>query len=179
MIARDYFQVLLLTGMRKTECAKLLWDNVDFQQKTLKIVDTKNSKPHILPLSDYLHDMLKAAHNRRAQDKFVSPSTSTNNGYVSDSRRFVAIVCKQSDVIFTLHDLRRTFITIAEARGIPVYALKKLVNHSTKDSDVTSGYIITDVERLRKPMQLSTDYILKTAGVRESAQVIQLIEARK
>lgn len=33
IIARDYLQVLLLTGMRKTECATLLWDNVDFQQK--------------------------------------------------------------------------------------------------------------------------------------------------
>jgi len=28
------------------------------------------------------------------------------------------------------------------------------------NSDVTAGYIITDVERLRKPMQQITDYIL-------------------
>lgn len=177
IIARDYFQVLLLTGMRKTECATLLWDNVDFQQKTLKIVDTKNSKPHTLPLSDYLYDLLKAAHSRRTQDKYVFPSTSTDSGYVSDSRRFVAIVVKQSGITFALHDLRRTFITIAEGRDIPVYALKRLVNHSTKNSDVTDGYIITDVERLRKPMQQITDYILKTAGVKEPTQVIQLKEA--
>ena len=59
---------------------------------------------------------------------------------------------------FTLHDLRRTFITIAESLDIPAYALKRLLNH--KDSnDVTAGYIVSDVNRLREPMQRITDFI--------------------
>ena len=58
-----------------------------------------------------------------------------------------------------LHDLRRTFITIAESLDIPAYALKRLLNHKTAN-DVTAGYIITDVERLRRPMQQITDHIL-------------------
>ena len=32
-------------------------------------------------------------------------------------------------VKFTLHDLRRTFITVAESLDIPHYALKRLLNH--------------------------------------------------
>ena len=47
--------------------------------------------------------------------------------------------------------LRRTFITIAESLDIPYYALKRLLNHS-QANDVTAGYIINDVERLREPM---------------------------
>lgn len=39
-------------------------------------------------------------------------------------------------------------------------------------NDVTAGYIIADVERLRKPMQLITDYILKCMGLRNSPEVI-------
>ena len=81
---------------------------------------------------------------------------------------------EMSGVIFTLHDIRRTFITIAEARDIPVYALKRLVNHSTKNSDVTDGHIITDVERLRKPMQKITDFILTTAGIKPTATIVEL-----
>ncbi len=50
-----------------------------------------------------------------------------------------------------LHDLRRTFITIAKALDIPAYTLKKLVNHST-GNDVTGGYIVSDMECLRAPM---------------------------
>jgi len=32
------------------------------------------------------------------------------------------------------------------------------------NNDVTAGYIVTDVERLRKPMQLITDNLLKLTG---------------
>ncbi|CEK09169.1 protein of unknown function [Legionella hackeliae] len=40
--------------------------------------------------------------------------------------------------------------------------------------DITAGYIVTDVERLRKPMQQSTDYFLKCMGVQSSATVIEI-----
>ena len=41
-------------------------------------------------------------------------------------------------------------------------------------NDVTAGYIVADVERLRKPMQLITDYILKCMGVVKSADIITI-----
>jgi integrase len=63
-------------------------------------------------------------------------------------------------VYFNLHDLRRTFITVAESLDINAYALKKLLNHKDQ-RDVTSGYIIIDMERLREPMNKITDYILE------------------
>ncbi len=173
-VARDYLLTLMLTGMRKTECAKLLWDNVDFSQKTLKIVDTKNSKPHTLPLSDFLYDLLKDRHNQRDQDKFVFPNDQTKTGYIAEPRSAITHVRERSGVLFTLHDIRRTFITIAEGCDISVYALKRLVNHSTKNSDVTDGYIIADAERLRKPMQKITDFILRTAKIKPTARIIQL-----
>ncbi|KGP63325.1 hypothetical protein EP47_09335 [Legionella norrlandica] len=39
---------------------------------------------------------------------------------------------------------------------------------------VTAGYIITDVERLRKPMELITEYFLKCMGVVKSAYIIEI-----
>ena len=53
---------------------------------------------------------------------------------------------------FRCHDLRRTFITIAESLDIPHYALKALLNHSM-GNDVTGGYVVMSVDRLREPMQ--------------------------
>ena len=77
-----------------------------------------------------------------------------------------------------MHDLRRTFITIGESLDISAYALKRMLNHKMTN-DVTAGYIITDVERLRAPMQKITDYILTRIGQKEKADVIpmQLIHA--
>lgn len=54
---------------------------------------------------------------------------------------------------------------------ISAYALKRLMNH-TMNGDITAGYIVTDVERLRKPMQQITDYFLKCMGAQPSATLI-------
>jgi len=67
----------------------------------------------------------------------------------------------------------RTFITIAESLEISAYALKKLLNHRM-GNDVTYGYLIMDVERLRKPMQHITDTLLKHMKVKASAEVIDI-----
>jgi integrase len=82
-------------------------------------------------------------------------------------------VCKAAQLDFRTHDLRRTFATIAESLDIPAYAVKRLLNHKMT-GDVTAGYIVHDVERLRKPMQMITGFILKAAGIRKSAAVIEM-----
>lgn len=69
------------------------------------------------------------------------------------------MVTRASGVEFTLHDLRRRFLIIAESLDIPHYALKCLANYRDS-SDVTAGYIVADVERLRQPRQRITDFIL-------------------
>ena len=42
--------------------------------------------------------------------------------------------------------------------------------------DVTEGYVIMDVERLRAPMQKITDYFLKVMGKVPSADVVPLMK---
>ena len=95
-------------------------------------------------------------------------------GYIVEPRKQMAKVIKETEIQFTVHDLRRTFITIAESLDIPAYALKRLLNHKMTN-DVTAGYIILDVERLRRPMQMVTDHILLQIGLKKS-QVVYLTE---
>jgi integrase len=83
-------------------------------------------------------------------------------------------VIQNSGVAFTIHDLRRTFITTAESLDISAYALKRLLNHKM-NNDITTGYIINDVERLRAPMDKITDFMLKCMGVVPSADIIELL----
>ena len=77
---------------------------------------------------------------------------------------------------FTLHDLRRLFITQADALDLSTFVVKRLVNHSM-GSDVTSGYVVSDVERLRGPMQKIEDRILSLAKVKEPGKVVKLKRA--
>lgn len=159
---RDYLLLLLFTGLRRQEAAQLKWSQVDLKAKTLTILDTKNHENHILPLSDYLFGLL-ARRQQVAMTEYVFPGDGAS-GYIVEPRKQMEKVIKASGIEFTLHDLRRTFLTIAESIDISAYAVKRLANHKMKH-DITAGYIITDVERLRKPMQHITNYLLKCMGV--------------
>jgi len=83
------------------------------------------------------------------------------------------IVTEVSGVNFILHDLRRTFLTIADRVDTPAYVLKKLANHTVKN-DVTAGYIVLDIERLRKYMQLISDCILGISGFTQEEKVVKM-----
>lgn len=157
---RDYLLFVLFTGLRKTEGLSLEWKNVDFKAKTFTIIHTKNGKEHTLPLSDFLFKLLKDRHKVHINE-YVFPSR-CNKSYLKEPKGAVDHVVSETGIKFTSHDLRRTFITIAESLNISTYSVKKLVNHSMTN-DVTAGYIMWDVERLREPMQLITDYIVSNS----------------
>lgn len=168
---KDYLLLILFTGLRRQEAATLKWDQVDMIAKTLTVAETKNHESHTLPLSNFLYELLKQR-KKTQSNNYVFPGTGAA-GHIVEPRKQMAKVTMLSDISFTVHDLRRTFITIAESLDIPAYALKRLLNHKMAN-DVTAGYIVADVERLRKPMQLITDYILKCMGVIKPAEIIAI-----
>ena len=162
---RDYLIFVLLTGCRKDESAKLQWTDVDLIDNSYILRDPKNSRPIYLPLSDYLVDMLK---NRKTYSTSVFIFSGKGvGGYLVEPKRQLAKIIEKTDTPFSIHDLRRTFITIAESLDVSSFAVKALVNHKSAD-DVTSGYIQMNVERLRKPMQTITDFILKSAEIKST-----------
>lgn len=177
-LVADYLIFLVLTGLRRTEAAELTWDRVDFKARTFTLTDTdtKNREQHTLPLSDYLLDILRRR-RELTNGKYVFPGPGSS-GRLADPRIQARRVTQDSGVEFTLHDLRRTFATIAESIDIPAYALKSLLNHKNKH-DVTAGYVVIDAERLREPMQRITDYALRAAGLRDSAAVVRLTSDRR
>lgn len=168
---RDFLLLLLFTGLRRQEAAQLQWENVDLRDRTLTITDTKNNTPHTLPLSDFLVELL-SRRKQAADSAYVFPGTGVT-GYLIEPKRQMEKVKQQSGVDFTIHDLRRTFITTAESLDISAYALKRLLNHKM-NNDVTAGYIVSDVERLRKPMQTIASALLAYAQAEKQPRMIEL-----
>lgn len=160
----DFLMLVLLTGLRRHEAETLRWDQVDFEGRTLTVLDTKSHRDHTLPLSDYLLEML-TRRKAQATNGYVF-TASRGQGYLREPRKAMLQVIEKSGVSFTVHDLRRTFATVADSLDVPGYAVKALLNHKM-NADVTAGYIVMDVERLREPMQRITDYMLSTGGMRD------------
>lgn len=157
--SRDFLLAALFTGMRRGELMKLRWENVDLKGKALHLPTTKNGDPLNLPLSEFLSDLLSERWARNPGSQWVFPGPG-KSGHLVETKKFLLRVSAGSGVGFTLHDLRRTFITIAESLDVPYYALKRLLNHRT-NGDVTGGYIVVNAERLREPVELVAKRILE------------------
>ena len=150
-LARDYLQFVLLSGLRRREATSLRWEHIDFITKSFKILDTKNHVPLELPCSSYMMSILTRRKTLSDKGPFV----------LNEPKKFVARVRAESGVHFTVHDLRRSFITYAETLDLGIYTIKALVNHSVGNSrDVTEGYLQLSTHRLRGPMEKISTYVL-------------------
>jgi integrase len=156
-VIRDYLLFLLFTGTRRSEAARLKWEDVDFYGKTITFRNTKNGDDHVLPFSDFIEDVLVL---RRLKCDSAAEFVFSDGGdkVVSLFSKSSVYVGHRAGVPFRLHDLRRTFASAAEELNIPFNVIKRLLNH--RCSDVTSGYIVQSVNRLREPMQRITDELL-------------------
>lgn len=161
--SRDYLRVLLLTGLRKLEGAKLERANIDLKGRTFTAIRKGNSQ-HTLPMGNHLYDLISTRMAKTQGEKYLFPSWGAS-GHITEAQKAVAKVAHESGVAFVMHDLRRTFATIAESLDISAFAVKRLLNHAVDKNDVTSGYLAVDAERLRKPMQQIEDFVLKNSGV--------------
>lgn len=169
----DYLLLLMFTGLRKQEGLTLQWQHVDLASRTLYLPDPKNHEPLTLPLSDFICQML-ARRQRTAVNGYVFAGK-CGKSHLIEPKNYVQQVIAISGVQFTLHDLRRTFITIAESLDIPPYTIKRLVNHKIH-GDVTAGYIVSDLERLRGPMQKISDFLQRAMHISAPTPILEFAQ---
>ena len=150
---KQYYLFLLFTGVRAdTEAGALTWANIDWKSESFLLTDTKNQRNIELPLPSYLVSMLKL---RKQKQGRVFPG-----GEYKSAREQVI---KSIGYHFTRHDLRRTFMTIAEGIDVSWLSVKRLSNHISQEHGVTEGYVIINLERLRKASRAIESEILRLA----------------
>jgi integrase len=137
------FQVLLLTGQRRSEVAGMRWDEVRGLGTAEPLWDlpghrTKNGQPHLIPLAPAVKDILL---ERRRTSALVF--TTTNSTAVSGFSKAKSLLdaritelLRNSDhpslIPWTLHDLRRTMVTVMNERlGIQPHVVEAVVNHTS------------------------------------------------
>jgi len=157
----DYLLFLLLTGLRRTEAASLRWADLDFDARMIVINGkvAKNHREHRLPMSSFVEKLLQSRYTNFKQSEFVFPGR-FEGSHITSFKDTIDEVRVRSNCRFVIHDLRRTFLSMAERLDVPHYTLKKLANHVAVN-DVTGGYIVVDAERLRIHITRITDEFLK------------------
>lgn len=164
-VIRDYLITCLLTGMRSTEVASMQWDFIDWDTGYVTLPDTKNGDPHTLPMSTFLRALFQERYSGRSSNVYVFPGGRRNNkpsGYLKSPYKAIDKVIERTGIQFSPHDLRRTFLAVAEEVGVDEFTRKRLVNHSFQD--VTGRhYSVKNPEKLREPMERISNHVLKLA----------------
>ncbi|SIQ61561.1 tyrosine-type recombinase/integrase [Marinobacterium stanieri] len=159
---RDCLLLSMMTGVRPGEAISLRWSGVDLAAGVLTFPDTKNHSDHRLPITRFIRELLTGRQSLSGAHEFVF----SNQG--GQRPKEVRGAMERIEELTGLHvmptDLRRTFITAAERLDIGPYTLKAMLNHAIGD-DVTAGYLVITVDRLREPMQRIEDALLRDAGV--------------
>lgn len=117
-------KLLLLTGARKMEIGRLRSEYVNGNTITLPASVTKNGREHTFPIGP----MSKAILPDRKGYLFLATGSDKEpyNGFTYHLKQLQK-ASKTKD--WTLHDLRRTFVSLHAEIGTPIHIAEKLVNH--------------------------------------------------
>jgi len=131
---------------------------VDLENKELRIPDTKNRQALHVPLSRQTIEILERRKSANLEDSpWVFPTQRKDLNKTGHTRMVSADLRGRTGLQITVHALRRTFITTG--RKLKIYEdTDRLTNHV--DGSVSGRhYDQTEVEDLRKPLQIITNEI--------------------
>jgi len=148
-IHRVFYELLLFTGLRKTETLTLEWKHV--YEDRIHLPMTKNGRSFDLPILQLHHDILAPVCGLHR--KWVFPSPQGPGGRLSAPRRLE----------WSPHVHRRTFATVAMEAGVLEEIVGRLLNH-TPLSITGQRYAMPSLDALRPAMDLACAELKKRTG---------------
>lgn len=161
-VVSAYLQILLLTGARREELARLRWEDVNFRWKSLTLND-KVEDHRVIPMTSHVADLIQAL-PRRNQWVFSSPSSST--GRLMEPTKSHRNVCTAAGLELTLHGLRRSFKSLSEWLEIPVGVIAQIMGHKPS-ATAEKHYTIRPLDLLRVHHEKFEAWILTQAGIKQ------------
>jgi integrase len=118
-------RLLILTGQRENEIAKLRWDEVHDDEIILPSSRTKNKRVHVIPLAGLAGGLIGPRSKHRTH---VFGQADTGFQAIGAAKR--RLVRRINIPAWTIHDIRRSVAThMAERLGIQPHVIEAVLNH--------------------------------------------------
>ncbi len=124
----------LHTGMRLGEVLGLKWADVDFEQKIVRISQSKNHKVRYIPMNRQLVALVESIPHftgKEGPSPYVFTNPRTGLRYVDTGHRFGRVARKAGLRDVTFHTLRHTFASRLAQAGVPLNTIRELLGHGT------------------------------------------------
>jgi len=131
---RDYLYLMLYTGLRRNEGRELCRKQIDLASGVLSIPDTKNGKPHSLPITPLMRVILERRCVGLKPDDVIFKGVSAEHIH--------SMAMRLGAPRFMLHDLRKLVATVGEKLGLGDAVLRRILNHTAPKSDVLHRHYV-------------------------------------
>ncbi len=163
---KDFINLCLWTGQRKSNVLAMRWADIDFKSKTWTIPGEKmkNGQSLVLALSQSELELLE---KRRTLGEWVFPGAGSTGHYVEPKRAWHRLLKRAQIENLHIHDLRRSLASFMANSGADVSLIKSALNH--KDIQTTINvYVRTarsaELDAREKAHELMKQYSKKDEG---------------
>lgn len=141
----------LMTGLRRGNILNLKWENIDFENRKIEIMnqDNKGFKHIVLPLSDSVFSSIKAI-ERTSEYIFINPKT--NKPFTSIYKGYKKAFEKAGIPYVRFHDLRHKVGTYLIEQGVDINTVKNILSHS--NIRTTQIYLNYNEEKMRQAIDI-------------------------
>lgn len=184
------FKLLLLTGQRRSEVAGMRWDELKDLETSEAVWEipgarTKNKRPHLVPLSSEAVRILVAL---PCIGPFVFSTTGEKSvsGFSKAKARIDAKIKAMLSAAerppmppWSLHDLRRTMVTMMNERlNVAPHIVEAVVNHTTGSAKAGVAGVYNRAiyqDERRRALRAWTDLVcsLASAGGQQNGKAIE------
>ncbi len=138
---RIFLDCYLQTGARRSEIMHLIWEDINFDKRTIRLWSRKSKdgsrKYRVLDLSDELYNSLWWHWNNRKFKRnpfvFIDDHPGPNHGEpYKVRRRFLPSLCERAKVSpsFGFHALRRFVASVLDSKNVPLKIISLILGHS-------------------------------------------------
>ena len=139
--------IAIYTGIRKWKVLSLMWENVDFEEREILVVNPKDDEDRVIPMGPIVYDTLADLKLKSKQNVYVFTNPMTENHYVEVKGAYNR-ACNDAGIEdLTFHDLRHTFASRLVAKGTDLNTVKELMGHSKLTT--TQRYLHSSAELKR------------------------------
>jgi len=131
--------LIFATGLRCRSIVNIKVSDVDFENKTICVRETKSKKVIILPMTDSLYKILHKYTEAYELGEWLFPTDDGRQMRSEALQLAYKRYARQRNVPYGIHSLRHYYATEAIRHGMTPFALQRILGHSS--IDVTMKYV--------------------------------------
>lgn len=153
-----FFPLAVMLGLRRSELCSLRFDCIDFKARTLRLPDSKNGRPHLLPLPPPAMRIIEGLPSRGVSE-WVFPSDSKSGHVVEPAKAWSRIRDAAGVPDVRIHSLRHTLASWMLAQGFSMPVIARALNHSRLA--VTERYAHLELDPVRIALERTAELMTR------------------